>query len=62
MPKATDLKEGKTTMASYHRKADEELVQQTLLDNPGFLRRIVERALQQVLEAEIHTARRRRPL
>ena len=40
-------------MADCHRRADEELVQQILLDDPQFLRRIVERALQQVLEAEI---------
>lgn len=40
-------------MADHHRRADKELVQQILLDDPEFLRRIVERALQQVLEAEI---------
>ncbi len=40
-------------MADHHRRADKELVQQILIDDPEFLRRIVERALQQVLEAEI---------
>jgi putative transposase len=40
-------------MADHHRRADKELVQQILLDDPEFLRRIVERTLQQVLEAEI---------
>ena len=40
-------------MADHHRRADKKLVQQVLLDDPEFLRRIVERALQQVLEAKI---------
>jgi putative transposase len=40
-------------MAEDHRRADKELVQQILIDDPGFLRRIVEKALQQFLEAEI---------
>jgi putative transposase len=40
-------------MVDHHRRADKELVQQILLDDPEFLRRIVERALQQLLEAEI---------
>jgi putative transposase len=40
-------------MADRHRRTDKELVQQILLDDPEFLRWIVERALQQVLEAEI---------
>jgi putative transposase len=40
-------------MADHHRRADKELVQQILLDDPQFLRRIVERTLQQLLEAEI---------
>ncbi|BBL79286.1 hypothetical protein RxyAA322_11400 [Rubrobacter xylanophilus] len=39
-------------MADHHRRADKELVQQILLDDPEFLRRIVERMLQQLLEAE----------
>ena len=40
-------------MACTHRRADKELVQQVLLDDPEFLRNIVQRALQQLLEAEI---------
>ena len=40
-------------MADHHRRTDKELVQQILIDDPEFLRRIVERALQQLLEAEI---------
>ncbi len=40
-------------MADHHRRADKELVQQILIDDPEFLRRIVERTLQQLLEAEI---------
>ena len=40
-------------MADHHRRADKELVQRVLLDDPEFLRLIVERALQQLLEAEI---------
>ena len=40
-------------MADHHRRADKELVQQILIDDPEFLRRIVERVLQQLLEAEI---------
>jgi putative transposase len=40
-------------MADHHRRADKELVQQILIDDPEFLRRIVQRTLQQLLEAEI---------
>ena len=40
-------------MAYTHRRADKELVQQVLLDDPEFLRNIVQRTLQQLLEAEI---------
>src|SRR5215207_11586261 len=40
-------------MADHHRRADKELVQQILIDDAQFLRRIVEKALQQLLEAEI---------
>lgn len=39
-------------MAADHRRADEELAQQ-LLDEPNFLREVVERVLQQLLEAEM---------
>jgi hypothetical protein len=34
--------QGGVTMAAHHRRADKELVQQILLDDPEFLRRIVE--------------------
>ena len=40
-------------MAYTHRRLDEELVQGALLDDPEFLRQIVERMLQHLLEAEI---------
>jgi hypothetical protein len=39
-------------MAKDHRGLDAELVQEVLLDDPGFLREIPERVVQQVLEAE----------
>jgi len=45
--------DGGETMANRHRRLDEELVQGTLLDDPQFLRQIVEVVLQQLLEAEI---------
>jgi putative transposase len=41
------------TMATDHRRAEAELVQEVLLDDPDFLREIVERVVQQVLEAEM---------
>jgi putative transposase len=40
-------------MANDHRRVGEELVQGVLLDDPGFLREVVERVIQQVLEAEM---------
>jgi len=40
-------------MTNDHRKVDKELAQGILLDDPGFLRQIVERVLQDVLEAEM---------
>ena len=40
-------------MAKDQRRSDAGLVQEVLLDNPGFLREIVERVVQQVLEAEM---------
>ncbi|MBA3472086.1 MAG: IS256 family transposase [Rubrobacter sp.] len=40
-------------MARDHRKVDAELVQEALLDDTGFLRQIVERVLQELLEAEM---------
>jgi putative transposase len=41
-------------MAKDHRRLDAELVQEeVLLDDPGFLREVVERVVQQILEAEM---------
>jgi putative transposase len=40
-------------MTEDHRRADVELVQEVLLDDPSFLREIVERVVQQILEAEM---------
>jgi putative transposase len=40
-------------MATDHRRVDAQLVQEVLLDDPGFLREVVERAVQHILEAEM---------
>ena len=40
-------------MAQDHRRVDAELVQGILLDDPSFLKEIVERALQEMLEAQM---------
>jgi transposase-like protein len=40
-------------MATDHRRVDAELVQEVLLDDSGFLRELVERVVQQLLEAEM---------
>jgi transposase-like protein len=40
-------------MATDHRRVNRELVQDVLLDDPGLLKEIIERVLQQILEAEI---------
>jgi putative transposase len=40
-------------MAKDHRKVSEQLAQEILLEDPNFLREIVERALQEMLEVEI---------
>ena len=40
-------------MAHHNRKVDEEMVQEILLDDPGFLRGIVQRVVQELLEAEM---------
>ena len=40
-------------MAKDHRRMAEEVVQGVLLDDPGFLREIVERVIQELLEAEM---------
>jgi transposase-like protein len=42
-------------MAQDHRRLAEEVVQGVLLDDPTFLREIVERVLQELLEAEMNT-------
>jgi transposase-like protein len=41
------------TMTKDHRRVDEHMAQEILLDDPAFLREIVERVVQQVLEAEM---------
>ena len=40
-------------MAKDHRKVSEQLTQEILLEDPNFLREIVERMLQEMLEAEM---------
>jgi putative transposase len=40
-------------MTNDHRKLDVEMAQEVLLEDPGFLREIVERVLQELLEAEM---------
>ena len=40
-------------MADDHRRISEEVAQGILLDNPTFLKEIVERVLQELLEAEM---------
>ena len=40
-------------MATDHRRLDAGLAQEVLLDDPDFLRRIVQRVVQQMLEAEM---------
>jgi hypothetical protein len=39
-------------MTTDHRRVDVHMAQEVLLDDAGFLREIVERVLQEVLEAE----------
>jgi putative transposase len=41
------------TMTKDHRRVDAQLTQEILLDDPTFLREIVERVVQQILEAEM---------
>jgi putative transposase len=41
------------TMTKDHRRLDAELAQEVLLDDPGFLRGIVQRLVKQLLEAEM---------
>jgi putative transposase len=40
-------------MTTDHRRPDAQVAQEVLLDDAGFLREIVERVLQEVLEAEM---------
>ena len=40
-------------MATDHRRMDAQMVQEVLLDDPDFIREIVERVLQELLEAEM---------
>ena len=40
-------------MAKDHRRTDAESAQGTLMDDPGFLKEIVERVLQELLETEM---------
>jgi putative transposase len=40
-------------MAKDHRMVEVQMAQEVLLDDPGFLRELVERVVQQVLEAEM---------
>jgi putative transposase len=49
--KSTDQKGA--TMTNDHRRPDVELAQEVLLDDPDFLREIVERVVQELLEAEM---------
>src|SRR5918993_389339 len=48
--KSTDRKGA--TMTTDHRRVDVHMAQEVLLDDAGFIREIVERVLQEVLEAE----------
>src|SRR5829696_5276856 len=41
------------TMAKDHRKVSEQLTQEILLEDPNFLREIVKRVLQEMLEVEM---------
>src|SRR5918993_1501671 len=41
------------TMAKDHRRLDAQLVQEVMLDDPAFLRELVERVVQQILEVEM---------
>jgi transposase-like protein len=40
-------------MTTDHRRVDAQMAQEVLLDDPGFLREIVERVVQQILDAEM---------
>src|SRR5215216_7178181 len=45
--------ENGATMTKDHRNVDAQMAQEILLDDPTFLREIVERVVQQILEAEM---------
>jgi transposase-like protein len=49
----THYRKKKRKMAEDHRKLAEEVSQGVLLDDPGFLEEIVERVLQELLEAQM---------
>jgi hypothetical protein len=49
--KSTDQKG--VTMTKDHRRPDAQMAQGGLLEDPGFLKEIVERVLQELLEAEM---------
>jgi transposase-like protein len=40
-------------MTKDNRRVDDQMTQEVLLDDPSFLREIVERVVQQILEAEM---------
>ncbi len=40
-------------MIKDHRRVDAQMAQEVLLDDPGFLEEIVERVLQELLEAQM---------
>ena len=40
-------------MTTDHRRVDAQMAQEVLLDDPAFLREIVQRVVQQILEAEM---------
>ena len=40
-------------MTKDHRRVDAQMAQEVLLDDPAFLREIVQRVVQQILEAEM---------
>jgi transposase-like protein len=44
------------TMTTDHRRVDAQMAQEILLDDPAYLREIVERVVQQILEAEMTDA------
>src|SRR3954454_19474657 len=42
------------TMANHNRRVEKEQVQEVLLDDPNFLKELVQRVLQQVLETQMN--------